>query len=57
MNNSLENTMRKILNLPPYNTGFNPCWNDHYAYYKAVEKYGKEAVLEMERKLKARNAA
>lgn len=45
--NDLKESVKKLLNIPPYNQGFNPCWNDSYYMHQLVQKHGEENVQAM----------
>lgn len=50
--NNLEDDVKKLLGMFPYNDSANSCWNDAYFAQSLRVKYGEEAVRKMEEKLR-----
>jgi len=51
MDKQLEDDVKKLLGLPPYNHPSNYCWNDNYYAHSLNSKYGEIAVSKMIEKL------
>lgn len=43
----LEDDVKKLLGLPPYNSPSNFCWNDNYYARSLQEKYGEVRFTRM----------
>lgn len=55
MKDDLRESVKKLLNVYPYNKGFNPCWNDHAYAYALNKLFGEDAVNDMIKKVKGEN--